>query len=619
MNDQQLSLPFGDGLENYVTGLGTSRDKSSHSTYVAPIQDDQQLSAMYRSSAIARKIIDMPARDSMREWRAWQADPEDITKIEAVETALVARKKLIRASNRARLFGGAAVFIGTGDKDLMRPLEPSKIGKDGIKYLTTLTKFDLTPGELQRNASEEGYGKPTYYSLNNGEKIHPSRLVKFDGNPIDEDPFIISASGWGESSLIPCIESVRNLDSTMANIASLVFEAKVDVLGIPNLMENLRKGGNIYEQLLLRRTQLAAMGKGINGMLVTDAEETYNQKSASFSTLPDIAVTYMQKSSADASIPMTLLFGTSPGGLNSTGESDTRGYYDSVKSVQTLDLQPELTILDECIIRSALGARPEEIFYNWVPLWQPTTKERAETGKTIVETFKSVYDMNVLPEEALAKSIVNGLTESGLAPGLEGDVKEWYEENGSEETEEDNVAAIEGGPEGGSDDDGEDTRVNDVHTLSDAVPATLYVSRKVLNGSDILRWAKAQGFSTTLPAEELHVTLAYSKAPVDWMSIGETWQKQIEVTAGGPRTMERFGDASVLSFRCSDLEWRHQEIHEASGAVWEHDKYQPHMTISWSPDAPMPDDVVAYQGPIILGPEIFAKIDDDWQSKLKEE
>jgi phage-related protein (TIGR01555 family) len=419
-----------DGLQNVVANLGTGRDKASWSSYVQPVQDDNQLSAMYRGSAIARKIVDMPAEDAMREWREWQAEAAHISAIEAEENRLGLQAKAIKAKARARLFGGAAIYIGTDDQNIEEPLEPKRIKRGGLKYLTVLARHEITPGEIERDPRKAEYGKPRDYRMATdiGDvAIHPSRLVLFEGETLPDDRFAAMAQGWGDSSLTCCIEPVRNLDATMANIASLVFEAKVDVLGVPGLMDKLRDGGQAYESLLLKRATLAATGKGINGMLITDGDETYSQKSANFATLPDIATTFMQMTSAAASIPMTLLFGMSPGGLNASGDADTRGYYDRVKVMQALELQPAMSVLDECLIYSALGNRPAEIFYNWRPLWQPTTKERAETGKTIAETFVAISGLDLLPPEALGKAIVNGLTESGLAPGLEADVAEYFE------------------------------------------------------------------------------------------------------------------------------------------------------------------------------------------------
>jgi len=422
-----------DGLVNLVSRLGTSRDKAAASTYNLIEIDENQLVAMYRSSAVARKIVDLPAEDSLREWREWQATAEQITAIEAEEQRLEFQSKLLKCSKRARLFGGSAIFIGTGDDDLTTPLNPESIGLGGVKYLTVLSRQDLMAGLLETDPRSTNYGKPDFYHLNTISGllvIHPTRLVILEGDELPDQRYSGYNLGWGDPVLQAVLTDVRNLDATVANVASLVFEAKVDVISITGFTEGLRTGGQEYENQVLKRGSLASAGKGINGTLLMDIADKYEQKSASFTTLPDLMDRFMQMVSAAASIPMTLLFGMSPGGLNASGDSDTRGYYDRVKVLQTLELTPATAILDECLIRSALGSRPPEIFYNWRPLWQPTIKERAETGKIIADTFKVVYDMGVVPEEAIAKSLVNSLTESGLAPGLEINVAEYFDENG---------------------------------------------------------------------------------------------------------------------------------------------------------------------------------------------
>lgn len=148
--------------------------------------------------------------------------------------------------------------------------------------------------------------------------------------------------------------------------------------------------------------------------------------------------------------------------------------------------------------------------------------------------------------------------------------------------------------------------------INDATPKTLYVSRKVKNAESVIKWAKSQGFTNTLKPEDLHVTIAYSRKPIDWMKIGEQWSSEIKVAEGGPRVIDEFGGgAKVLQFKCSDLEWRNMSIREA-GASWDFADYHPHITISYGD---MPENVTPYQGEIILGPEIFQEIDDAWKSK----
>jgi len=150
---------------------------------------------------------------------------------------------------------------------------------------------------------------------------------------------------------------------------------------------------------------------------------------------------------------------------------------------------------------------------------------------------------------------------------------------------------------------------------ADAAPRTLYVRRDVLNAAEIVKWAKAQGFTDIVP--DLHVTITYSRTPVDWMKMGDNWSDNgkggLTIPAGGPRLMEAFGDngeAKVLSFASSALSWRHEDM-KRSGASSDREEYQPHVTISYAADGPDLSEVEPYRGKIELGPEIFEELRED--------
>lgn len=588
-----------DGLVNLVSGMGTGRDKAGRASYSTPVMTSQEALVAYKAAPLARRIIDLPAQDACREWREWQAKETDISDIGAEEKRLGVQGKVMEARRQARLFGGAAILIGTGDKDPSKPLDPTRLKKGGIKYLTVLGRDDLTTGDIERNITAEGYGLPVVWRGLNQQAIHPSRLVVFHGIKPFSGLAYETQDGWGDSELMGVLERVTALDEVAGNILSLVYEAKVDVIKVPDLMNNLQTRGDAFSAELIKRLTLAATGKGINGTLILDALEEYQQKSASFGSLPDIIDRFMQLCSAVCGIPMTLLFGQSAAGMNSTGEGDARNYYDSVKVEQTLEIQPAMSVLDECLIYSSLGNRPDDLHYTWRPLWQPTAKERAETGKLMTESLKSIDDMQTLPKEVLGKAAVNGLTESGAFPGLEGYANEFYGANGDDEEDPAESGIIE-------------------RETNDAAPQTLYVHRKLLNAADVIRWAKKQGFKATLPASDMHVTIAFSRSPVDWMECGTSWASKLEIPAGGPRQMEQFGEARVLLFTDHELVWRHRCMKDA-GATWDHPDYQPHLTISYDPDAPSIADVEPYQGPLVFGPEIFSTVNEDWAEGVEEE
>jgi hypothetical protein len=159
-------------------------------------------------------------------------------------------------------------------------------------------------------------------------------------------------------------------------------------------------------------------------------------------------------------------------------------------------------------------------------------------------------------------------------------------------------------------------------------PQPLYVYRSVVNAAAIIAWAKKAGFETALTPDDMHVTIAYSKAPVDWMAMGESWtcdpKGQVTVRPGGPRQLANFGpegQASVLLFACNDLTWRHAQIIDG-GASWDWDGYSPHITISYSSAEPgQPRDlsgIEPYQGEIVLGPEVFEPLTEGWGDDIVE-
>lgn len=413
-----------DGFQNIVANLGTSRDKSYGNTYAATLHSPTELLNAYRGSSVAKAIIDYPALDACREWREWQAESDEITKIEVEEKRLGIVPKVLSALKRARLFGGAAILIGDGSTNPEQPLNPKSIGIGGLKYLTVLDRRELGAEMMQMDPSLPGYGLPESYNITptggSAVRVHPSRLALFMGDELPDNAMSQSVHGWGESVLSAALEKVGHLDATAANVASLIFEAKVDVVRIANFTAGLREGGAEYERLMLRRFALAMTAKGINGALMLDKEEEYDQKSANFSTLPEIMDRFMQIVSAAAGIPMTRLFGMSPAGMNATGESDLRNYYDRVRQSQELSVTPALSVLDECLIRSALGNRPDDLHYNWRPLWQSSARERAENADKLMSAIEKLDRLGSVPMEAIAEAAVNALTESGAMPGLEG-------------------------------------------------------------------------------------------------------------------------------------------------------------------------------------------------------
>jgi hypothetical protein len=145
----------------------------------------------------------------------------------------------------------------------------------------------------------------------------------------------------------------------------------------------------------------------------------------------------------------------------------------------------------------------------------------------------------------------------------------------------------------------------------------LYVARDVLNGEDIVAWAKSQGFEKTLIPDDIHVTVCFSKEPVDWSETGDSFDHlQSEGSEG--RSIEQFnGGAVVLRFELKELSDRWQELRD-QGASWDFDEYHPHVTLTYDAGDLDLSKIEPYDGLIKLGPEKFKELDLDWKDKVAE-
>jgi phage-related protein (TIGR01555 family) len=407
-----------DGFANFVSRIGTGADRASFGHYTMSPYAFLDVEGAYRTSWF-RKICDIPAFDQVREGRQWGGlDKEDVIKLDKAEKKLGLMQKLAEAEIRARKDGGSAILISTGG-DASRPLLPDdleKVKKDGLRFITVCSRMDISPQERDDDPESPTFDQPRTYRLRNsgGTVIHASRVIRFLGNPIRQLGYW---DGWGESIWVEMRDAVRHVDQISAGISAMVDEAKLDVVKIKNLISGMATAE--YETALLRRWQSAMGFKSINNTLLLDDTDSYEQKTLTFQGLPDILAGALMIMSGMADIPATRLLGRAPQGMNATGDSDMRNYYDRIRARQQFALSPALETLDQLIVRSTLGDYPEEVYSSWNPLYSMSEKEAADVEKTFADAAKIYADTDMLPEPALAKMVQDGIVERGQWPGAE--------------------------------------------------------------------------------------------------------------------------------------------------------------------------------------------------------
>jgi uncharacterized protein len=404
-----------DGLFNVIAGLGTRRDKRTRSHYCRVTMQRQDLDEAYTASGLAGRIIDLPVGDMMRVgWkRTWDGVDKDQNSVKAVELAeknFGVKPTLTEAMTWGGLYGGAAVVIILRGENLSTPLNLATVRKGSLQNLQVLDRYRIQPsGKVDKDLNSPNFGKPlTYLVAESSVEIHWSRVVVFGGQLT---PYFVKNygmnQGWDDSRLQRVIETVKNFDGAEAAIATMVYEASVDIHYMDGLATMLAKPDG--EALVEKRLLTAQESKGVWKTLVIDGGKAgvggdkYERKEMTFAGVEKVMDRLALTVAVSAGMPITTLFGESPGGLNSTGDHSQQNWDDSVDAMRDTYLAPGLDRIDEVLIRSTLGGMPKNYVRTFEPLRQMNPEQAATIAKLWAETDKIYYDMGAITALGVAR------------------------------------------------------------------------------------------------------------------------------------------------------------------------------------------------------------------------
>lgn len=163
------------------------------------------------------------------------------------------------------------------------------------------------------------------------------------------------------------------------------------------------------KDVLQTRMQLVDMSRSVARALLLDADggEEFSREPTSFTDAQAMLDKFMLRLASAAEVPVTILMGQSPAGMNATGESDFRWFYDTIATAQENDLKPKIERLVRIVMLvkdgPTRGAEPDWSI-KFAPLWQPTPVEQADLEKKHAEKDKIYIDAGVLLPEEVAMS-----------------------------------------------------------------------------------------------------------------------------------------------------------------------------------------------------------------------
>jgi hypothetical protein len=256
---------------------------------------------------------------------------------------------------------------------------------------------------METDLDSPAFGMPSSYIIaESSVEIHHSRIIRFGGEKLPYFEWLRNAR-WDDSVLQHTLDSLKNYDTTAASIATMLFEANVDVIKSDDITELLASKNG--EEKLRRRFAAAALMKSFNRTFLLDSEESYEKKSNNFTNLKEIWQQFAVDVCGACDIPMTRLFGQSAGGLNSTGDGDLQNYYKMIGSKQESDLRPQLEYFDQVFVRSELGTMPDDYDTEFNSLWETSDEDEADIDYKNAQRDQIYLNAGVVTEGLVASEL----------------------------------------------------------------------------------------------------------------------------------------------------------------------------------------------------------------------
>ena len=406
-----------DSWLNTVTGLGTSAfDKRQHHQIqgvrrIAP----SVLDALYHCDDMAARIVDAVVEHALM--LSYEVSQDEEGRLRSERAAWDLDTKIEAAAKWGRLFGGAAIWIGTDAGGRQEePLDLEQISGGSVKFLMVLEgPNDMAPVTYYRDPMHPKFGQPETYSVHRttaegiisdgaalGALVHESRFVFFEGADTSWRQKQHNG-GWCHSVLQRPYEVIRDADANWKSFSRLLDNASQAVYKIKGLVDMIAEG---QSEIMQDRMTIVELARSMARAVVLDADlEDFGQIGAqNFTGASQAMEKSFQRLAAAARMPVTILMGMSPSGMNATGESDMRSWFNTVQTYRRDALEPQIRTLTKVLAANAGIALGDEPEIEWPSLWQMSPVEEAQ-HKFQISQRDAVYEsLGVLTGPQIAKA-----------------------------------------------------------------------------------------------------------------------------------------------------------------------------------------------------------------------
>lgn len=423
-----------DGWSNINSGLGDpTRDKRKSAALAVTRLTYADAANLYRGDKMAAKVIDVPAAEMVREWFDVEIEGQEglSEKIERRLKDLGAKSAFKQALTWAREFGGAGILIGADDgaKTALEPLDLTKV--KSVDWLTTIDSSELLPAAWYDNPSRPKYGQPMIYRLMprfihlpslvtmslraqeaNGifqthggiSYVHESRVLAFYGVKLSRMEMLENL-GWGDTYYNRIYSVIQDFATAFDSVAYTLSDFAQGVLKMKGLAAAIAAKGST---VIAQRLAGINLSKSVARTMLIDSEgEEFTREALSFGSIPETLDRFCNQFAACADMPVSLLMGQAPAGLNATGDSDIRWFYDHISHKQEEEVVPPAQRLVE-VLFAELKVKPENWSIQCRPLWQLDDVQKADVRLKTSQADSLDVDAGIVTAEEVAATRYGG-------------------------------------------------------------------------------------------------------------------------------------------------------------------------------------------------------------------
>lgn len=395
---------MGGGFLSYVNQYnryGTKQDSSEAYEYLPEAMiPDISLVTHYETNGLFAKIIDTPAEEAIKHgFNLALNDPKYEQYIEDTLDMLDWETRAATAIKWARLFGGAIIVMmiddGGGledpvDWNNIRSIDELRVYERPLVQPDWARLYDTSGRDGLHRRSK--FGMPQFYqvsSIYGSFTVHESRCLVFRNGLLPEYTMLAEYRFWGMPEYSRIRRALREVITTHSNGAKLMERMVQPVYKQKGLASRLATQDG--EDEVMRRLRLIDQSRSFLSSVVIDSDgEDYDFRTFQLSGIKDIIDASCNTLSAVTNIPQTLLFGRSPAGENSTGDSDLENYYNFVEKIQKMMLRNNLlTVLDIAFRAGVVSGEIEkapDYKLTFDPLWSLNETEQATVDQMKAQT-----------------------------------------------------------------------------------------------------------------------------------------------------------------------------------------------------------------------------------------